>query len=481
MFVCLSIIGCAISLGGANSDDSEIVPASATDPLNAAYRIEGQKIRLMDGRSEAEPAPGSAARGITAVFGKPVYGNIDGEGEVDAALMLTHDPGGSGTFYYVAAALDVNGFYLGTRAILLGDRVAPQSVAIRNGVVIANYADRRAWEPMAAPPSVSTSKYLVLEGNALKETAPFAAGEVVLDGWVTIGHEVRSFVPCSPGEELWLAGNSPAMTAVRAAYENALPDSMPYTPLFMTLGGKFARPPTDGFGADYEGAFYATQLVQVFPQGNCKSDLIYVESPLPGSRVASPLRIHGHARGKWFFEGNFTVVLKDSTGSVIAGGYATAKDDWTTEMFVPFESVIDFKPPRSIGKGTLALKKDNPTDRPDFDDALEISIFLNDRSFSLQKVTFDMSRLDQNGLYGPPNGKRSLSYEFCIPNTEEHKAEVKEIDSTIQCIAGSPGRIGCDGNECRCIGSTYQKDFKNVLQNLANLEYVKLINECFFE
>jgi hypothetical protein len=100
---------------------------------------------------------------------------------------------------------------------------------------------------------------------------------------------------------------------------------------------------------------------------------------------------------------------------------------------------------------------------------------------SCQKVTFDMSRLDNNGLLGPPNGNRALSYEFCIPNTEEHKAEVKSIDSIVQFMPGSPGRIRCDKNECLCIGSTHQKNFKRVLKNLADLEYVKLINESFFE
>jgi len=98
-----------------------------------------------------------------------------------------------------------------------------------------------------------------------------------------------------------------------------------------------------------------------------------------------------------------------------------------------------------------------------------------------QKVTFDISRLDKNGLMGPPNGKRALSYEFCIPNTERHKAEVKRIDSTVEFMPGFPGRIRCDKNEYLCIGSTHQKDFKRVLKNLACLEYVKLINECFFE
>jgi hypothetical protein len=376
MLAFLFVIGCVISFGGAKTDDARIVHASATDPLNATYVVEDQKIQLIDGRSETEPAPGSATKVITSVFGKPVYGNIDGEGDVDAALILTYDPGGSGTFYYVAAALDVNGFYLGTRAILLGDRVAPQNISVRNGVIVANYADRRLDKPMTAPPSVDTSKYLVLEGNVLKEITPHTGVEEVLDGWVTIGHEVRSFVPCSQVKELWLPGNSPALNEVMAAYQKALPDPMPYTPLFMTLSGKIVGPPSDGFGADYEASFFSTQLVQVFPQGNCKSDLIYVDLPLPGSRIASPLRIHGYARGKWFFEGDFPVVLADTNGKFIAQGYATAKNGWMTEMFVPFESVIRFKPPRSGSKGTLVLRKDNPTGRPEFDDALEIPVFL---------------------------------------------------------------------------------------------------------
>lgn len=170
MFACLFVLDCVISFGGAWMDDARIVDASATDPLNATYIVEGQKIRLINGRSETESAPGSATKTITSVFGKPVYGNIDGEGGVDAALILTYDPGGSGTVYYAAAALDVNGFYLGTRTILLGDRVAPQHISVRNGVIDANYATRRLDESMSAAPSVGTSKYLVLEGNGLKET-----------------------------------------------------------------------------------------------------------------------------------------------------------------------------------------------------------------------------------------------------------------------------------------------------------------------
>jgi hypothetical protein len=375
MFACLFVLDCVIALGGAWMDNASVVDAAATDPLNATYIVEGQPIRLINGRCKTTYAPGSATEAITSVFAKPVYGNIDGKGDVDAALFLTYDPGGSGTFYYAAAALEVDGFYLGTHAILLGDRVAPQNISVRNGVIVANYATRRRDESLSAAPSVGTSTYLILEGNGLKETGPFTAGEVVVEGWVTIGHEVRSFVPCSPASALWLAGNSPALNEVLSAYRKTLINPMPYTPLFVTLAGKIVKPPADGFGAGYEASFFASQLVQMFPQGNCKSDLIYVEFPLPGSRVASPLRIRGQAKGEWFFEGDFPVVLKDADGQFIAKRHATAKKGWVAESFVPFESVVEFKPPRSGSKGTLFLKKDNPTGRSEFDDALEIPVF----------------------------------------------------------------------------------------------------------
>jgi hypothetical protein len=375
IFACLFVLDGVIAFGGAWVDDAGVVDASAADPLNATYIVEGQPIRLIHGRSETASAPGSASKTITSVFGKPIYGNIDGAGNVDAALILTHDPGGSGTFYYAAAALDVNGFYRGTQAILLGDRVVPQPIQVRNGVIVANYATRRLDESMSAAASVGRSKYLVLAGNELTETAPLAEGEVVLDGWVTIGHEVRSFVPCSQTSALWLPGNSPALNQVMSAYGKTLPNPMPYTPLFVTLAGKVVKPPADGFGAGYDASFLVEKLVQVFPQGNCKSDWIYVEFPLPGSLVTSPLKIRGHARGNWFFEGDFPVVLADANGRFIAEWYATAKKNWMTDTFVPFESVITFKPPRSGSKGTLLLQKDNPTDQLEMDDALEIPDF----------------------------------------------------------------------------------------------------------
>jgi hypothetical protein len=348
---------------------------SAADPLDASYTIEGQEIRLLNGRREVQAAPGSATRIKTSIFGKPVYGDLDGDSDEDAAMLLVHDPGGSGTFYYIAAALNVNGAYFGTNGLLLGDRVAPQDVWIRNGVVVVNYADRRPEEPMAAPPSVGKSNYLTLKDSKLSDIRPLEGGEQVLEGWVTIGHEVRSVLPCSRKTDLWILGNSPALKEIMTAYRQALPNPKPYTPLFMVLAGKHAARPADGFGALYEAAFFATQLVQVWSRGNCKSGYIVVDSPSPGALVASPLRVRGQARGTWFFEGDFPLLLTDANGKIIAKGFVTAQDEWMTQKFVPFEGTLKFNKPTSSDEGKLIFKKDNPTGLPEHDDALEIPVF----------------------------------------------------------------------------------------------------------
>ena len=97
--------------------------------------------------------------------------------------------------------------------------------------------------------------------------------------------------------------------------------------------------------------------------------------PGPGAIITSPLKIQGRARGIWFFEGDFPLILMDRRRKVIAKGFAAAKGEWMTQDFVSFERILRFKKPVDGGGGTLVFKKDNPTDRPELDDAIEIPIF----------------------------------------------------------------------------------------------------------
>ncbi len=112
---------------------------------------------------------------------------------------------------------------------------------------------------------------------------------------------------------------------------------------------------------------------------SCKSDLIVVASPRAGSVISSPLIVEGFARGMWYFEASFPLILTDWDGRIIAEGYATAEGDWMTESFVPFKGTLEFKKPESANgfsnRGSLIFKKDNPSGLPEHDDALEIPVY----------------------------------------------------------------------------------------------------------
>jgi hypothetical protein len=69
--------------------------------------------------------------------------------------------------------VDEDGRYQGTNAVLLGDRIAPQTTEIRDGgMLIVNYVERKPGEPMTTRPSMGVSKYLKVEGTMLVEIQP---------------------------------------------------------------------------------------------------------------------------------------------------------------------------------------------------------------------------------------------------------------------------------------------------------------------
>jgi hypothetical protein len=143
-----------------------------TDPQNASYLIDGQEVTLVNGVAEQETAPGSTSRNVTRYFGNAVDIDLNSDGLMDSGFLLTQDGGGSGTFFYVAVALQTVGGYQGSNAIFLGDRIAPQSTNVDPNnptQLIVNYAERKASEPMSAQPSMGVSRTFKLENGSLVE------------------------------------------------------------------------------------------------------------------------------------------------------------------------------------------------------------------------------------------------------------------------------------------------------------------------
>jgi len=146
--------------------------AQGVDPQNATYSIEGKEVTLVNGVAEQEAAPGSATKIVTKYFGNAVDIDLNSDGLTDSAFLLTQDGGGSGTFFYVAAAINGANGTQGTNAIFLGDRIAPQSTTIdpNNPVqFIVNYMERKTSDPMSAQPSVAVSRTFKLDNNTLVE------------------------------------------------------------------------------------------------------------------------------------------------------------------------------------------------------------------------------------------------------------------------------------------------------------------------
>jgi hypothetical protein len=139
------------------------------NPENAMYMIGSNPIALVNGTAEHAIIPSSAAKIKTAIFGRPVYGDISGDGKDDAVMFLSQDTGGSGIFYYAVAAVKIGGQYAGLNAVFLGDRIAPQNINVFKGVANVNYAARSDRQPFTTPPSIGTTKYLIVKDGQLIE------------------------------------------------------------------------------------------------------------------------------------------------------------------------------------------------------------------------------------------------------------------------------------------------------------------------
>ncbi|WP_157976015.1 Gmad2 immunoglobulin-like domain-containing protein [Lewinella sp. IMCC34191] len=89
-------------------------------------------------------------------------------------------------------------------------------------------------------------------------------------------------------------------------------------------------------------------------------DLIRVDIPVPYMKISSPLTVSGEARGPYYFEGSFSVILEDSEGHTLTQAPATAQSDWMTNDWVPFEATFQFEAPE-VKNGVVVFERANPS------------------------------------------------------------------------------------------------------------------------
>ncbi len=149
--------------------------AICKDASKQTFILDGEVVTLTDGLLEKEVAPGSVAKDTIRYFGNEAKGDINGDGKEDAVFLVTKETGGTGLFYYLVGMLATDILPKGTKAVFIGDRIAPQTTEVRDGLVLVNYADRKPDEAFTVEPSVGKTLRLKLDTIALD------FGEVVQD------------------------------------------------------------------------------------------------------------------------------------------------------------------------------------------------------------------------------------------------------------------------------------------------------------
>jgi len=147
---------------------------------------------------------------------------------------------------------------------------------------------------------------------------------------------------------------------------------------FLCPNGSFVG--RSGANCEFQCPATTTPVGEVAAHIEEKADRITLTTPAPEMVVGNPITITGQARGMWYFEASFPIVLTDWDGKIIAETYASAQGDWMTEEFVPFVAELGFPNPYKEGdpdfmkRGTIILQKSNASGLPEHDDALEIPI-----------------------------------------------------------------------------------------------------------
>jgi len=152
-------------LPGENTGKEIQTPASYKD---GTYMIDGVLVSLTEGVSEIEDLDSSSII-ETRYFGNEVMHDLNGDGREDVIFLVTQSTGGTGFFYYVVAALNTQKGYIGSQALFLGDRIAPQTTEMGKGnIIVVNYLDRKAGESFSTQPSVGKRMWLLLDINTMQ-------------------------------------------------------------------------------------------------------------------------------------------------------------------------------------------------------------------------------------------------------------------------------------------------------------------------
>ena len=161
-------------------------PIDMDDVRGASYESEWASsgtARLRGGEFREPAAPGSAAELVISVH-ETAFGDLNGDGIQDAAVVLVTHPGGSGTFYDVHALIGATGQPADVGSAFLGDRIVLRGLAVQPDGIHVDLLDRREDDPMSAPPMIPRqARYELTEGGLIESQSGEPRQTVGLEGY----------------------------------------------------------------------------------------------------------------------------------------------------------------------------------------------------------------------------------------------------------------------------------------------------------
>lgn len=152
---------------------------NAPDVENMSYVIGKEVFNLKDGKASNDYIKGSKLKNNLAVEGETVYGDLNGDGSLDAATFLVNKPGENGVFFFAVLALNDNGVFKPSNTIFLGNRLENTSVRIDSGHAVFSFGIKEGADSLVDKPLVKKSVWMDYDKtkNEISESNKNAAPE----------------------------------------------------------------------------------------------------------------------------------------------------------------------------------------------------------------------------------------------------------------------------------------------------------------
>ena len=313
---------------------------------NAEYRLpllgdEDTPIQFEDGMGSIAYGEGATERDFAGLVDDTVaFGDLDGDGIADAAVIVFTSGGGSGTFIHLVAVLDRDGTLMQAARAFLGDRVGVESLTVASGEIVATLLAHRRSDGLCCP-TLNVTRAFALRGDQLVPRQALVIESPLPGETVASGVEIRGSTSTYPSADSLAysvydtRGGVIGMGRIPVAGGPGYPGTFAApVEFFAGAGGPGRIEIVDVDQGD--GSALARTTVRVILQAAPLTDgrtsreptpELVLESPLSGATVGATVQLHGRI-SDLPFEKNLTYRIYNQAGIVIDQSWILVDGDY---------------------------------------------------------------------------------------------------------------------------------------------------------